>query len=389
MRFAPLSLLALLLAYPAQAMGQDKAAASTSTAAATVTVAPAQKREIVESLTVNGTLTPRLEILVGPEIEGLRIIDLLADEGDMVKAGQTLVRLSRETLDAQLAQSDATLARADAAIAQAQSQISQTQANATWAMQDLQRAQSLLGKGSSTQAAVDQKQSAARAAQAQLQSARDALIAAQADKKNQQALRAELMVRVSRTDVKTPKGGLVARRTAKIGGVASSAGEPLFRIVAEGEIELDAEVPEQRLGELKEGLGATIFFADGTTTQGKIRLVSPEVNQTSRLGRVRIAITKDAAAARMGSYARANIELRRSVSITVPSSAVMYDGGKAMLQTVTNGAVKMRAVEVGLISAGLAEVRKGVNEGDTIIVRAGPFLRDGDAVTPVSDKDAR
>lgn len=376
---------ALLLAQASPTLADSKAAVAPAVAAS-VTVTKALREEIVESLTVTGTLVPRLEVLVGPEIEGLRILELLADEGDRVKAGQTLVRLSRETIDTQLAQSDAALARSDAAIAQAQSQIKQLQANLTWTAQDLERAQALLARGSSTQAVVEQKSSLARAGEAQLQAARDALVAAQADKKNLQAQRAELMVRSGRTEVKTPTGGIVVRRTAKIGAVASAAAEPLFRIIADGEIELDAEVPEQRLLELKHAQSATVVLADGTQVAGKIRLLSPEVDRTTRLGKVRISLASESKA-RVGSFARASIELRRAIAITVPSSAIMYDGGKAQLQTVANGSVKTRAVDLGLTLGGRSEVKRGVEEGETIIVRAGPFLRDGDAVTPVQTKD--
>ena len=294
-----------------------------------------------------------------------------------------LVRLSRETLDAQLAQSDAALSRADAAIAQAQSQIANTQANVTWTKQDLERAQSLLARGASTQALVDQKTSLARAAQAQLQAANDALAAARADKKNIEAQRGELMVRIGRTEVKTPSAGLVSRRTAKVGAVAAAVGEPLFRIIADGAIELDAEVPEQRLLELKEGQTASVVLADGSQVAGKIRLLSPEVDRSTRLGRVRIALESDSKA-RIGSFARASIELRRAMSVTVPASAIIYDGGKATLQTVVDGVVRAKPVEIGLINGGRAEILKGVVAGETIVVRAGPFLRDGDAVSPVT-----
>ena len=46
-------------------------------------------------------------------------------------------------------------------------------------------------------------------------------------------------------------------------------------------------------------------------------------------------------------------------------------------------AVKTVPVTVGLVTGGRAEILKGLNEGETVIVRAGPFLRDGDAVSPV------
>ena len=64
-----------------------------------------------------GSLVAREEILVGPELEGLRVTEVLADEGARVKKGDVLARLVADTLDAQLAQNDAGLARSAAAIA--------------------------------------------------------------------------------------------------------------------------------------------------------------------------------------------------------------------------------------------------------------------------------
>ena len=75
-----------------------------------VTVTRATLGEMVETAFVNGTLVAREEILVGPEIEGLRVTEVLADEGDQVKKGQVLARLVSTTLEAQVAQNDAALA---------------------------------------------------------------------------------------------------------------------------------------------------------------------------------------------------------------------------------------------------------------------------------------
>ena len=59
-----------------------------------ISVVPAETREVVERAVITGTLVPRDEILVSPEIEGFRITELLAEEGDRVAAGQVLARLS-------------------------------------------------------------------------------------------------------------------------------------------------------------------------------------------------------------------------------------------------------------------------------------------------------
>ena len=108
-----------------------------------VTVARAVEREIVERAIVTGTLVPREEILVAAEVEGLRIVEVLAEEGDVVKQGQVLARLSRDLLEAQLAQNAASLARSEAAIAQARSTILQAEAANVEAQQGLERARAL------------------------------------------------------------------------------------------------------------------------------------------------------------------------------------------------------------------------------------------------------
>ena len=100
-----------------------KAAAEKETAAPTtapnvqtsVSVVRVAPHAFVETLSLSGSLVPREEILIGPEIEGLRVLDVLVDEGAEVKQGQVLARLVTATLDAQLAQNEAALARNAAA----------------------------------------------------------------------------------------------------------------------------------------------------------------------------------------------------------------------------------------------------------------------------------
>src|SRR5215210_5044269 len=74
--------------------------------AAAVTVARVVPADFVETVLATGSLVAREEILVGPEVEGLRITEVLADEGMRVKKGDVLARLVADTLDAQLAQND-------------------------------------------------------------------------------------------------------------------------------------------------------------------------------------------------------------------------------------------------------------------------------------------
>ncbi|HML28639.1 MAG TPA: efflux RND transporter periplasmic adaptor subunit, partial [Hyphomicrobium sp.] len=223
-----------------------------------ITVAKVTTENFAETAAVSGSLVPREEILVSPEVEGLRVLELLADEGDKVKKGQVLARLVAEQLDAQLAQNDANLARATAAIAQAQSQIVQAEAQSKEAAAQLQRAVPLKQSGYLSGSTYDQRESAARTTAAQLIAARDGLKAATAEKEQVEAQRRELLWRRSNTDVTSPENGIISRRTARIGAMASANGEPMFRIIENGQIELDGEIVETELKNVKVGQKAIV-----------------------------------------------------------------------------------------------------------------------------------
>ena len=142
--------------------------AAKSIAAPTITVSKVTTEDFVQTAAVSGSLVPREEILVSPEIEGLRVRELLADEGDHVKKGQVLARLVSEQIDAQLAQNEANLAHSNAAIAQAKSQIVQAEAQAKEAQAQLVRAEPLKKSGYLSGATYDQRESAAGTTAAQL-----------------------------------------------------------------------------------------------------------------------------------------------------------------------------------------------------------------------------
>lgn len=351
-------------------------------AAPTITVAKVTTESFVETAAVSGSLVPREEILVSPEVEGLRVLELYADEGDKVKKGQVLARLVAEQLDAQLAQNNANLARSNAAIAQAQSQIVQAEAQAKEAAAQLERAVPLKQSGYLSGSTYDQRESAAQTTQAQLIAARDGLKAAQAEKEQVEAQRRELLWRRSNTDVTSPEDGIISRRTARIGAMASANGEPMFRIIENGEIELDAEIVETELKNVKVGQKAIVTVPQIGDFEGKVRLVSPEVDKSTRLGRVRIFLGVNPVL-RIGSYARGRIETATSRGLAVPSSAVTFDHGLASVQVVKDNTVKAHNVTVGLVANDLVEIKDGVDEGDLVVTRAGTFLRDGDVVRPV------
>jgi RND family efflux transporter MFP subunit len=352
-----------------------------------VTVVPATKREFVDRLFVSGTLVAREEAQVAARVDGLAIVELDAEDGDRVKAGQVLARLDRTQLDAMLAENDAATKRADAAIDQAKSLIEQSKAQVQFASADFDRAHKLEA-GIMAASAVEQRETAMKTAQAQLAAAQFALGVAEADRKSRDAERQELLVRIDRTEVKAPVSGVVSRRSAKLGASASTSGEPLFRIIEDGAIDLEADVPEQTLAKLAVGMPAELKLpgVEGAVS-GRVRLLNQEVDKASRTGKVRIALD-DVSRAHVGAFASGQVELARREGVGVPATALERDGDEARLDVVRGEKVEVRQVKAGVMQGDWVEIRAGVGEGESVILRAAAFLRAGDRVRPTPETTA-
>lgn len=348
----------------------------------------ATREQIVETILVDGTLVAREEIMIGPELEGLRIVEILVEEGDRIEAGQVLARLDRSMLDVSLAQSDAALARAQATVSQARSMIVQAEAADVEASASLERARSLARNGFTSIETLDQRIAASRGAAARLTAAQDALAVALAEQRQTEAQRRELELRVARTEVKAPRGGIVSRRTGRIGAVPSMGADALFRVIAEGQIELEAEIPESRIAAIRAGQKVRVEVAGVPMIEGRIRLMPAEVDRATRLARMRVELI-DAPELRIGQFARGVVETGRRDAITLPFSAVLFEQNRASVQRVNDGRVETREVRLGSAVAGRIEVREGVRAGDRLVLRAGPFLRDGDAIAGVPVEQAR
>ncbi|HPG89640.1 MAG TPA: efflux RND transporter periplasmic adaptor subunit, partial [Hyphomicrobium sp.] len=267
-------------------------------------------------------------------------------------------------------------------IAQADSQIVQAKARAKEAVAQLERAEPLKKSGYLSGSTYDQRESAASTAQSQIIAAEDGLKVAQAEKAQIEAQRRELDWRRSNTEVKAPADGVVSRRVARIGAMASAVSEPMFRIIQNSEVELDAEIVETDLFKIKDGQKVVVSVPGGAQVDGSVRLVSPEVDKTTRLGHVRVFLGSQPDL-KIGAFARGIIDTAQSSGIALPASAVTFGIDGPHVGIVKNNVIERRAVKTGLQSGGLVEIVDGVALDDVVVARAGTFLRDGDKIRPV------
>ncbi|NJR13267.1 MAG: efflux RND transporter periplasmic adaptor subunit [Phyllobacteriaceae bacterium] len=353
--------------------------------APSIRVIAAANIEIVETIAATGSIMPRDTALVGSDVAGLIVEELYFDVGDIVKKGDQLARLDRSNIELQLAQITAQAAQNAANLAQAMSQTVDADIGVKQAQEDLDRIAPLVRSGVASKAQRDNAQNALDSAKARAASAQQNVLVVESQKAVLDAQRKQTELQLAKTELLSPVDGLVLVRSAAIGQVVSGAAGPLFTIATGSEFELAAEVSESELARLKAGMSVAVNLPGRTEpVKGQIRLISPQVDSRSRLGTVKVALPVDPSL-RNGSFARGEIEIARSNGVSIPAAAVLYRGQEAYAQKVVDGRIVSTPVQLGLRDNSNVEIISGLAEGDEVVSRAGTFVSDGDAVTPVRD----
>jgi HlyD family secretion protein len=373
---------ALMVAVSAQALWAQEADMQR---VPSVTVATATQAEVVNRVSISGTLEPYREVLVYPLVTGFPIEALMVDVGAQVAKGDTLAQLNVDTLNAQLSQAKAEFARAEAGVRQAQSQITSAKASAAQARSVLERNQQLDRSGNVTQAALDQAVANSQTADAAVASAEDGLEVARA-----QVLQAQAQLDIAQLDldhatIKAPTAGIISARNAQVGAIASNSAEPLFRMIQDGVIEVQADVIETELAQISVGDPAQLEIPGAGTVEGTVRLVAPTVDATNRLGDVRVSL-EGSNKLRTGLFAGGWIITDRHEGLTVPTTAILTDAKGDYLLEVQDNTLIRRDVTAGFIWNDIREVISGLDDGAVVVARASAFFSDGDKVNPVPQK---
>jgi HlyD family secretion protein len=318
-----------------------------------VSVVRVELRPIAGGLVTSGVLTPRQEVAVSADLTGYRVAQVLVEEGASVRAGQPLAVMDSSILAAQLAQQRALLA--------------EQVANADQREAEAARVKDLDGQGVLSQEQLDARRFAARNARA----------AANA----QGAAVREMETRLEHLTVRAPVSGLIIQRNVRPGDI-SGGSTPWFRMATDSQIELWADVAEADFVQMHPGLAAKVTLADDTLVDGAVRLVSPRVDSTSRLGAVRISLPVRPDI-RAGGFAKASfIDLSRAVP-TLPETAVRYDANGASVMVVgANGRVSQVPVSTGQRGGGSVELLVGPAPGAVVVAKAAAQLLPGDYVKP-------
>lgn len=350
-----------------------------------ITVAAVAKAVLNDRVRASGLIAAVERVQLQPQVEGQAIDSIHAEVGDHVKAGAVLARLSDSALKLQRAQLDASLASARAQIAQAQAQLVEAKSAYDEAKRQWERADQLKKKGNASQAAADQAFTAASTAEARVMVATQGLEAARAQVGLVEAQIADVELKLARTLITAPVAGKIVERNAEVGAIASAAGDPMFVLIRDGQLELNADIAEQDLPRLATGMRASLRAAGSAETlTGTVRLIEPSIDTTTRLGRARITVDQSDRI-RTGMFLEAEILISTREVVAVPITALGIDAEGSYVMTVdAEGMVHRNGVVTGIRDGGQVEIIEGVADGALVVAKAASFVRDGDKVNPVT-----
>jgi RND family efflux transporter MFP subunit len=333
--------------------GKEEGAAQAAVGQA-VSVQTVALTNLPRIITASGSVTPWEEVPVGAETGGLVATAVYVDEGSYVRQGQALVQLNDALLRAQLRQQ--------------QAQVQTAEANLSRDEAALARSQELKERGFLSQASLDTALANQRASAANLAAARAAL--------------AETQTRVNQATIRAPVSGLISSRSVTRGQIVQ-AGSELFRMVRDGRLELDAQIPEAELRLVSPGMTATIVSDQAGQTSGTVRIVTPQVDPQSRLGLARIALG-GGSNLRPGMFARAEIDAGSQPSLTVPSAAVVFRENRPGVYVLgDNSIVRFQPITEAGRANGAVAVSAGLQAGQRVVVEGAGFLGEGDQVRVV------
>ncbi len=305
-----------------------------------VEIAVVERVTMANTSLVTGLLEPIRTVSVNAQLGGA-LLEVRAEEGTRVRAGQLLAQIDARELEAQLRAAEAVLTFADATA---------------------KRSAELFGKQIVTAAENERDQSA-------LASAR--------------ATATQLKTRLDFARIESPIDGVVTARFVQSGDIVSS-NTRLFTVSDLSTLVVRLPVSELEVSQLRAGASVdlSVDALAGARFPGRIRRIFPAADSVTRLIPVEVAITGNSTSLlRPGYTVRATLNLdTKNDALVVPTRAVLGATGARSVFVIREGLAERRAVRVGADVDGRLEVFSGLNRGDTVIVAGNSLVREGGQV---------
>jgi len=325
---------------------------------APVELAPVERRAIVETLRLSGSLTSPYTSSLSPDFEG-RLVSLNVDAGDRVKQGDILFKLDDELARLELAQAIASEHEAEADLTEAKRRVVEVRKLVSEKTFPESEARSLEALVARNQAILERRR----------------------------AERAYAAATLERHALKAPFSGVIAERGADLGERVDTDSRVLL-LVAIDRLQLDLRVPQQYFQRVNVGteVNLTVDALPGQTIAARVSQVVPVSDPDARTFLVRAQVKNPAARLTPGMSVRAVVRIGtdRQAEVVPRDALIRYPDGRTVVWVASvegdSYVVEERQVKTGLTFDGSIEIVEGLTAGERVVIRGNEALRQGQQV---------
>lgn len=340
--------------------------------AAVVRVDMVRSEPLLQTAPTIGRLVPEQSGMVSARVDG-PIQEYSVQVGDHVRAGQAIAKLDRALLQAQRDAAYASVLEAEAILATQREELA-------LAEQELRRLQRLRQSAAFSQARYDDQVRQVAISTSKLVESEGRIAVAKADLQLAET-------NLAYADIVAPYDGVITQRMSEAGAFVS-AGQAIVEMLSDGQLEIEVDVPYQRIIGMIPGAEIEFLLGDGTRHTASVRAVIPDQNPRTETRPVRlIPLFNDIErplAAGQSVTVLVPVGAPRKI-LTVHKDAIVLQPGGAQVYVVEDGTVSPRIVATGEAVGNRLEVVRGLNEGDMVVTRGNERLRPGQAVRILDD----
>ena len=333
---------------------------------AKVVVEKVRTIEVAQTFPVIGRFVARQHGVVSALTSG-PLKETLVKVGERVTKGQVVARMVIDRIRANRNLLAAELREREAGLQTAEAQLKLT-------MGELARLDGLRRSAAFSQARFSDKRNEVAKYRSEVTEAQGAVAKARA---NLQLARIDLR----NAEVRAPFDAVVVRKHA-VAGAYLAVGDPVVTLVNDQEVEIEADVPAERLEGVVAGRKVVVQLDNGANLQAKVRAVVPSENSKTRTRPVRFQLI-DAAGQTVADNQSATVMLpvaRARRVLTVHKDAVTSKGKSKVVIQIVDNVAKPRNIQVGTAVADRFAVVSGLKEGDIVVIRGNEGLRSGQKV---------
>ncbi len=347
--------------------------------------------EIVSAVSA-GTVKSRREATISAEVGG-RTAEVGVAEGDVVRKGQILARLSDPELirqaDGALAektQAEELLAHAVARREEAErkyrSEVARAGSNLRKAEQDHERARKLFADGFLSKAEMDRAETLLANAREDARMADIGEVTIRAIDREIASLRARaaaarassgaLSERKAKLLIVSPFAGIVTKKTVEV-GETKQPGAPLFSVADPADIFIEAPIDESESSKVQKGQAVRLYPDAylGETFSGVVSEVKPTIEvskEVSRANTIEIRADPSPRPLRLGMSVDVEVLTgRKEEALQVPSSSVMEREGQKFVYVVGEGKIVRKDISTGISNWDRTEILSGILPGDPVV----------------------